>query len=171
MRTIVTGAVLIVASLFLAGASGAQTAETVTCKDGTTANAGRGACHGHGGVAKDKSGTSGTSGAAATGGSAATVTCKDGTTATAGRGACHGHGGVAKSGAPAAAAAPAAAPAPMAAASNAGSGQGIRPGKKANTDPNGALARCHDGTYWHGTKHAGSCSHHGGVDTWLDGSK
>ena len=159
---------MIVASLFLAGASGAQTAATVTCKDGTTATAGRGACHGHGGVAKDKSGASE---AAATGGSAATVTCKDGTTATAGRGACHGHGGVAKSGAPAAAAAPAAAPAPMAAASNAGSGQGIRPGKKANTDPNGALARCHDGTYWHGTKHAGSCSHHGGVDTWLDGSK
>ena len=82
---------MIVASLFLAGASGAQTAETVTCKDGTTANAGRGACHGHGGVAKDKSGTSG---AAATGGSAPNVTCKDGTTATGGRGACRGHGGV-----------------------------------------------------------------------------
>jgi hypothetical protein len=59
----------------------------------------------------------------------------------------------------------------VAAASNTGSGQGIRPGKKDNTDPNGALARCHDGTYWHGTKHAGSCSHHGGVDAWLDGTK
>jgi hypothetical protein len=212
MRTIIAGAVVIAASLVFVGTSSAQTtvtckdgttanagrgachghggvakdktsaaaapasggsAETVTCKDGTTANAGRGACHGHGGVAKEKTGT-GTAAAPASGGSAATVTCKDGTTANAGRGACHGHGGVAKSagGAPAAASAPAAAPAPVAAAST-----GVIPadtkrtGRAATTDPTGALAKCRDGMYWHGTRHSGSCSHHGGVATWLDGSK
>jgi hypothetical protein len=171
MRAIVTGLVLIVTSVFFFGTSGAQTATTVTCKDGTTATAGRGACHGHGGVAKDKKSAAE---ATSSGGSAATVTCKDGTTAAGGRGACHGHGGVAKSpaGAPAAAA-PAAASAPVAAASKAGppSGSTMKTGKAASTDPSGALAKCHDGVYWHGTKHSGACSHHGGVDTWLDGSK
>src|SRR5262245_39548641 len=169
MRTTIAAAVLIAASFIFVGAASAQT--TVTCKDGTTANAGRGACHGHGGVAKDKTGAGE---ATSSGGSAATVTCKDGTTATAGRGACHGHGGVAKSAAeaPAAASAPAPAPAPVAAASKAGlPADTKRTGKAATTDPTGALAKCRDGMYWHGTRHSGTCSHHGGVDSWLDGSK
>ena len=36
--------------------------------------------------------------------------------------------------------------------------------------PPGATARCRDGTYSFSQHHQGSCSHHGGVATWLDGS-
>src|SRR5262249_42046586 len=84
---------LIVATLFFAGIAHAESAGTVTCKDGTTATAGRGACHGHGGVDKGTSKTQTTS----AGDTGATVTCTDGATSKAGRGACRGHGGVAKS--------------------------------------------------------------------------
>jgi hypothetical protein len=42
-------------------------------------------------------------------------------------------------------------------------------GKRASTDPTGANARCKDGMYWHGTRHSGSCSRHGGVAEWLQG--
>jgi hypothetical protein len=44
-------------------------------------------------------------------------------------------------------------------------------GKAATDDPIGALAKCRDGTYWHGTRHSGSCSHHGGVESWMDGTE
>src|SRR5215468_2309173 len=170
--------VLIMASLVF-GVVQAGAAKSVTCKDGTTATAGRGACHGHGGVDKSvktdtgQSTSSGTSASGTSGGT--TVTCKDGTTSKGGRGACHGHGGVAKStgGAPAAAAPAAApAPAPVAQAGNAATGSAAHTGKgskHANTDSSGALAKCRDGMYWHGTHHSGACSHHGGVDSWLDG--
>jgi len=101
-----------------------------------------------------------------------TVTCKDGTTATGGRGACRGHGGVdkSKSAPQAAPAAAPAAPAPAAAAKTTAPTE-KKAGKAATTDPTGALAKCKDGMYWHGTKHSGSCSHHGGVAEWMDGSK
>ena len=36
--------------------------------------------------------------------------------------------------------------------------------------PPGATARCADGTYSFSQHHAGTCSHHGGVAAWLDGS-
>ena len=36
--------------------------------------------------------------------------------------------------------------------------------------PPGATAVCVDGTYRHSQHHSGTCSHHGGVATWLDGS-
>ena len=122
--------------------------------------------------------------------STATVTCKDGSTAKAGRGACHGHGGVDKTKgavtseppAPANASAP---PASMGAAPPSAAAPVLPPtshasesqhaatsgGKAATDDPTGAIAKCKDGKYWHGSKHSGSCSHHGGVETWLDGSK
>jgi hypothetical protein len=51
-------------------------AQTVTCKDGTSVQKGRGACSHHGGVVR-------------------MVSCKDGSTAKKGRGACSHHGGVA----------------------------------------------------------------------------
>lgn len=177
--------VLCVASLVPCRARTAA-ATTVTCKDGTTATGGRGACHGHGGVDK----TAGAAPKAAapsapaehqpasTGGP---VTCKDGSSwPKSGRGACRGHGGVLK---PGEAAAPsptprAAAPTPPAARpsaplvrSNPPNGPAVAPtkGKRASNDPTGANARCKDGMYWHGTRHSGSCSRHGGVAEWLQG--
>jgi len=36
--------------------------------------------------------------------------------------------------------------------------------------PPGATARCRDGTYSFSQHHSGTCSHHGGVAAWLDGS-
>jgi hypothetical protein len=36
--------------------------------------------------------------------------------------------------------------------------------------PAGATARCNDGTFSYSTHHSGTCSHHGGVDEWLDGN-
>jgi hypothetical protein len=44
-------------------------------------------------------------------------------------------------------------------------------GKAASTDPTGAIARCKDGVYWHSAHHQGACSRHGGVESWMDGSK
>lgn len=76
---------------------------------------------------------------------AAPTTCKDGTTSTVtGRGACSKHGGVQKG---------AAAAAPAAAASGAA--------------PEGATAKCKDGSYSTAKNHKGACSKHGGVSDWL----
>ena len=36
--------------------------------------------------------------------------------------------------------------------------------------PAGATAKCRDGTYSYSKHHSGTCSHHGGVAKWLDGS-
>ncbi len=36
--------------------------------------------------------------------------------------------------------------------------------------PPGATALCRDGTYSYSQTHSGTCSHHGGVAQWLDGS-
>ena len=176
---------LFVPRLVLAAASEG----TVTCKDGTTAAAGRGACHGHGGVDKSAAAAGAeTAKPAASGAAESTVTCKDGTTGPGGRGACKGHGGVDKAAtaggaktmksmpAPAAASAPAAAPAPAAASkeSSVAPEHIAKPaagGKAASANPSGAIAKCKDGMYWHGTTHGGSCSHHGGVAEWLDGTQ
>jgi hypothetical protein len=164
--------------LLCAPAWAETTSATVVCKDGAMSNAGRGACRGHGGVDKSKAATAGDTAAAEPAGSAATVVCKDGSSSKAGRGACHGHGGVDKtkavatsepaatapvSAAPPAPAAPAAVPQSVAKTTHGG--------KAATDDPAGAIAKCHDGKYWHGASHGGSCSHHGGVETWLDGSQ
>ena len=68
------------------------------------------------------------------------------------------------------------------AASSARQGQLIEPGHYVNSDgqvihspahtvdgsvPAGASARCGDGTYSFSTHRGGTCSHHGGVATWL----
>jgi hypothetical protein len=37
----------------------------------------------------------------------------------------------------------------------------------ADTPPAGATAQCNDGTYSFSQHHSGTCSHHGGVATWL----
>jgi|SRR5579862_1007926 hypothetical protein len=40
----------------------------------------------------------------------------------------------------------------------------------ASAPPPGATAQCRDGTYSFSHHHSGTCSHHGGVARWLDGS-
>jgi len=100
-------------SLALAGAPAAKTS-TVTCTDGTTSKAGRGACSHHGGVASADtatkppaaapSETAGTPTKKSAGGAtektagAATAKCKDGTMSHSAhhQGACSHHGGVAQ---------------------------------------------------------------------------
>ena len=114
------------------------------------------------------------------------VQCKDGTFSKKGSGACSHHGGVAGP-APAADAK---------SQGTAGKSQGT--GGSAVTTPNpnpGAIppgsvgtpsskdekaakptdgkatkptARCKDGTFSYSANHTGACSHHGGVDQWLD---
>lgn len=112
------------------------------------------------------------------------VTCTDGSTsAHGGKGACSHHGGIKKDGAaPAAAAAapaaaaPAAAPAAPAAAAPAAKPAATmaaaKPAKSAamTSSPEGATAKCKDGSFSKSKHHSGTCSRHGGVDSWLDGS-
>ena len=102
---------------------------------------------------------------------AATATCKDGTTTTStGKGTCSGHGGVQKATktktAPATPAA-AAAPASSARKSNTAMKASAPTAPAGNTDPTGATAKCKDGTYSKSKNRSGTCSSHGGVDTWL----
>jgi hypothetical protein len=176
-------------------ARGQDAATTVTCKDGTTGTAGRGACSHHGGVAKGAASAPAAAAPAPTASTATTVTCKDGSTGTAGRGACSHHGGVAKamsssagSVAPAPAApaakpapatpAPAAKPAPTTpapaattpAAKTPTSSAAGKSGTSETSDPTGAIAQCKDGLYSHSKTHTGTCSRHGGVAKWLDGT-
>ena len=39
---------------------------------------------------------------------------------------------------------------------------------KTGAVPDGATAKCRDGTYSFSTHHSGTCSRHGGVATWLN---
>lgn len=131
------------------GASLAQNATTVTCKDGTTAKAGKGACSHHGGVNRS---------AAQAESPAAPSTSRPATPAPS------------TSRAPSASApsaSPATTPAPPAKSTRAPSST-TGSGKASNTDPTGAVAQCKDGTYSHSKQHTGACSHHGGVSKWLD---
>lgn len=96
----------------------------------------------------------------------ATAECKDGTFSSAKtqQGACSKHGGV-KSwwGADSSAsseksetkATTASSPKPEA-----------KPSTTAANAPEGATAKCKDGTYSHAKTHSGACSHHGGVAEW-----
>jgi len=173
---------LSLAVVFMCATAWAETAPTlVTCKDGTTAKGGRGACRGHGGVDKTKAAGEEAAKAPEATAPAASVTCKDGTASKGGRGACRRHGGIDRTKAagavvPAPAPAPAAenarrpAPVPTPRAPAPGATEKVaRSGKAATDDPTGALAKCKDGMYWHGTRHSGSCSRHGGVAEWLPG--
>jgi Protein of unknown function (DUF3761) len=152
---------------------GVASAQTVTCTDGTTARAGRGACSHHGGVAFGKTTAQAKSAASdlkaesrstlkkgeqAAEKAGVTVRCKDGASSVAGRGACSHHGGIAQTTAPAT-------PAPTAnpAAPAAERGQPAVPPGAGN-----ATAKCKDGTYSYSKRHSGACSHHGGVAEWMD---
>ncbi|NDI85479.1 DUF3761 domain-containing protein [Undibacterium crateris] len=48
-------------------------------------------------------------------------------------------------------------------------GQNVHAPSKSIDDkvPNGASAKCRDGTYSFSRNHRGTCSHHGGVTRWL----
>jgi hypothetical protein len=154
-----------------------------TCQDGTTTTStGKGTCSGHGGIQKAAKPAAAAPAAApaaaapaapakapAAPAKGAPTTCADGTTSTStGKGTCSGHGGVQKASTakPVAAATtppPAAAPAATAAKSS----TVAKTATAGNTDPTGATAKCKDGTYSKSTHRSGTCSSHGGVDTWL----
>jgi Protein of unknown function (DUF3761) len=174
----------LLAAVLLAPAYAADAAVTVTCKDGSSATGGRGACRGHGGVNKGGAAPVARQAAPVAAPAAApasvmgeTVTCKDGATSKAGRGACRGHGGVNKGGAapvavqaatPATKPAPAPtakrpAPAPMASSRPAAPASG----DSDNNSAAGATAHCKDGTYSHAQHRTGACSRHGGVAEWM----
>ena len=172
----------------------------MTCKDGTKSKAGKGACSGHGGVdksaskstseskseskksksekaekseskSKSKSEKAETEKAEKSQSTAkkpaeaeehAEVRCKDGTFSKGGKGACSGHGGVDKG---ETAAAPEVTPAATAAPTRttqttAASGEKGKP-----------TAKCKDGTLSYSQHHTGTCSNHGGVAEWLDGTE
>jgi hypothetical protein len=148
---------LAAASLTLTSAAFADDA---TCKDGTSSKGGRGACSGHGGIAK-------------------MVGCKDGSTSVSGRGACSHHGGVGKETERAEPVHPrepvepahethpsSRAEAPRSEAPRSESSSERAEGVDRNAS--GATARCKDGEYSHALHHTGACSRHGGVATWLD---
>lgn len=162
----------------------AAPAQTVKCADGTTSTAtGKGACSHHGGIAHSTAGGAATTNApppaapppAPAAASGSPVKCADGTMGTSGRGACSHHGGIAHSTGAAATttkpvppAAPAMAPTPTAPpAATQAPRNATGPGSGPN-DPRGAIAKCKDGTYSHSKTHTGACSHHGGVQQWLD---
>ncbi len=147
-------------------------ATMVMCKDGTQSKSGQGACSHHGGVGTPTPTAAAQPPAPApapanppsnmTGGP---VMCADGTTSnTSGQGACSHHGGVKHNGT--APAAPPAAPPPAPANTPTMTGNGTAP----SNNPQGAIAKCKDGTYSHSKQHSGACSQHGGVAQWLDGT-
>jgi hypothetical protein len=169
-----------VIAMALGLASPALAANQVTCKDGTTANAGRGACSGHGGVKKASvtqraKGSLSRAGRWTKGAVGGTVTCHDGTTGR-GRNACRGHGGIASARAKATASRhDTAARRVQARTGNAAARttDKAEPGARGSeaTDAAGATARCKDGTWSHAANHQGACSDHGGVAEWLDRSR
>ena len=94
-----------------------------------------------------------------------------------GKGACSGHGGVDKSGAATAAttAAPAATAAPATSAPAAAAPAATAPATKstgaASEGKGPPTAKCKDGTLSYSKHHTGTCSDHGGVAEWLDGTQ
>ena len=184
------------AAAFGVAAAADKTPATVVCKDGSTDQEGRSACHSHGGVDKaatkakaggaDKSKAEEKSPAKADKGKGdaaaeAMVTCKDGSQSKGGQGACHGHGGVEKGGgakpaapattkpAEAKAAKPAAAatkPAAAAATKTTSKAAATDDDQDASKGP--PTAKCKDGTLSFAQHRSGACSRHGGVAEWMD---
>jgi len=117
-----------------------QAQATTTCKDGTTSAAsGKGACSGHGGVAK----------AAKAQSKAATKAAKTEAKADA---------KVAKT--------ETKADAKVAKTESKAANKAAKTTASAN-DAAGATAKCKDGTYSHAQSRRGACSRHGGVAEWL----
>jgi hypothetical protein len=148
MLRILSARSFLLASIIALAPFALQAQATTTCKDGTTSTAtGKGACSGHGGVAKGaakavKSESKASTKVAKTEAKADTKAAKTETKADA---------KVAKT--ESKAASKAAKPTTTASA----------------TDPSGATAKCKDGTYSHAASRRGACSRHGGVAEWLKG--
>jgi len=149
-----------------ANASARDTAkdrQAVICKDGSTSEAGRGACSGHGGV--DKAATKKAKAAARAEGKTDRAVKTSGRAEKASKPAKP-----AQAAKPVEAAAPAAAGAVPAAAKTGAQAPASHGSKMADEhlDPKGAIAKCKDGTYSHAHQHEGACSSHGGVAEWMD---
>jgi hypothetical protein len=98
----------------------------------------------------------------------ATAQCKDGTFSSAKtqQGACSKHGGV-KTWWGADTGASSKATEAKATAGSSSKAETKTATKTAPADaPEGATAKCKDGTYSHAKTHSGACSHHGGVAEW-----
>jgi hypothetical protein len=163
-------------ALGTAGLSAKESASTVTCTDGTTSKGGKGACSHHGGIAQGAaaapSGVKIVSPEPDAAHVGTRVRCNDGSSSPHGvRGACSGHGGIDlipandNSGAKPSGTKPAKVTAPVSTPHS----------EPMNTPsaamPGGATAKCKDGSLSNSKHHSGTCSGHGGVDQWLDGSK
>ena len=186
---LIAGALTFAVSTFAQKPASAPKKATAQCNDNTysTAKTEQGACSRHGGVktwwgatgaapapnAPASKSPSAPKTAGASPPKGATGQCTDGTytRAKTQQGACSRHGGVetwyganettATSPPPAATpkSTPAPAPAPQ--------GQPkAAPKSSAAGAPEGATAKCKDGTYSHAKGHIGACSHHGGVAEW-----
>jgi Protein of unknown function (DUF3761) len=148
-------------SLIAATPSQAQDTATVTvsCTDGSSSKAGRGACSHHGGVNK---------GATTSGDTATSTSSPD----TAGKAASTAAGPTSSRTAPAsnnAMTSTSSAPAdntssPATAAKAAPTAGAATAGAKSGAP----TAKCKDGTMSYSKHHSGSCSHHGGVAEFLD---
>ncbi|WP_348635596.1 DUF3761 domain-containing protein [Sphingobium sp. Sx8-8] len=46
-------------------------------------------------------------------------------------------------------------------------GRSVHRPMRSQSQPSGATARCRDGTWSFSQNHRGTCSHHGGVASWL----
>jgi len=139
---------------------------TVLCKDGTSSKKGKGACSGHGGVAQPMT-PSGSSSSASQKGTG------EMTPSGASSGASQkGTGGSSSD----ARANQKSTGTPVPNAPDTSSSSGSRttaPGAAASPTPSTnksgkPTARCKDGTLSYSAQHEGACSHHGGVDQWLD---
>jgi hypothetical protein len=117
----------------------ARAAATVNCTDGTTGQAGRGACSHHGGVA---------------GASANNSVNQSGNDDSQNGAAARARASRAQSGS-------------VARSSAGASRANAASGGREDNDPAGALAQCNDGLYSHASSRRGACSRHGGVKQWL----
>jgi hypothetical protein len=153
-------------ALALGLSSTALAADRVTCKDGTTATAARGACSGHGGVIK----------------AAHEKRASSKASSKLKRAEEHARASVSKarhrksepkekreaSARERESAHRAQARAPEGALHRAAPRAREERSGAPSTDAAGAIARCADGTYSHASTHSGACSRHGGVAQWMD---
>lgn len=92
------------------------------------------------------------------------VLCEDGTWVLRSSNTCASHGGIASHQGQFP---PASDRARERASQNSAVLRGTGSGSWADNERRGAIARCSDGTYWHGTSRTGACYRHGGVAVWL----
>ncbi len=145
-------------ALALGLSSAAVAADRVTCSDGTTSTAGRGACRGHGGVARKATKKEHESLSAKTKRTWQDKVARKPKTEE----RREAVGARARETERRAQARTPVAPERRSSATSRGSD---------NDDPTGAIARCRDGTYSHARSHSGACSSHGGVGDWMDRSR